>query len=59
MGLTDSKIAERMGKTRAAVKHYSQRHVTDIKIEDSKEVPTEADVPQSTPILMRFNELSA
>ncbi|KZT93113.1 Phage protein [Lactiplantibacillus plantarum] len=54
MGLSDSEIAERMGKTRAAVKHYRQRHVTDIKIEDSKEVTTEANGVQTATILMRL-----
>lgn len=27
LGLSDSKIADRMGKTRAAVKHYRQRQI--------------------------------
>ena len=54
MGLSDSKIAERMGKTHAAVKHYRQRHITDIKIEDSKEVTTEANGTQTATILMRL-----
>lgn len=54
MGLSDSKIAERMGKTHAAVKHYRQRHITDIKIEDSKEVMTEANGTQTATILMRL-----
>ncbi|WP_460036336.1 helix-turn-helix transcriptional regulator [Lactiplantibacillus plantarum] len=54
MGLSDSEIAERMGKTHAAVKHYRQRHITDIKIEDSKEVTTEADGTQTATILMRL-----
>lgn len=53
-GLTDSKIAERMGKTRYAVKHYRQRHVKDIKIEDSKEVATEANGTQTATVLMRL-----
>ncbi|WP_300560773.1 hypothetical protein [Companilactobacillus sp.] len=54
MGLSDSKIAERMGKTHSAVKHYRQRHITDIKIEDSKEVTTEANGTQTATILMRL-----
>lgn len=54
MGLTDKEIAERMGKTHAAVKHYRQRHITDIKIEDSKEVTTEANGTQTATILMRL-----
>ncbi len=54
MGLSDSKIAERMGKTHAAVKHYRQRHITDIKIEDSKEVTTEANGTQTATVLMRL-----
>lgn len=54
MGLSDSQIAERMGKTHAAVKHYRQRHITDIKIEDSKEVTTEANGTQTATILMRL-----
>ena len=54
MGLTDSEIAERMGKTHAAVKHYRQRHVTDIKTEDSKEVITEANGTQTVTFLMRL-----
>lgn len=54
MGLSDSKIAARMGKTHAAVKHYRQRHITDIKIEDSKEVTTEANGTQTATVLMRL-----
>jgi len=54
MGLSDSQIAERMGKTHAAVKHYRQRHITDIKIEDSKEITTEANGTQTATILMRL-----
>lgn len=54
MGLSDSKIAARMGKTHAAVKHYRQRHITDTKIEDSKEVTTEADGTQTATVLMRL-----
>ncbi|AAP74509.1 DNA repair exonuclease [Lactobacillus phage phiJL-1] len=54
MGLSDSKIAERMGKTQSAVKHYRQRHITDIKIEDSKEVTTEANGTQTATVLMRL-----
>lgn len=53
-GLSDSKIAERMGKTHAAVKHYRQRHITDTKIEDSKEVTTEANGTQTATVLMRL-----
>lgn len=53
-GLSDSQIAERMGKTHAAVKHYRQRHITDIKIEDSKEVTTEANGTQTATVLMRL-----
>ena len=54
MGLSDSKIAERMGKTQSAVKHYRQRHITDIKIEDSKEVTTESNGTQTATVLMRL-----
>lgn len=54
MGLSDSKIAARMGKTQSAVKHYRQRHITDIKIEDSKEVKTEANGTQTATVLMRL-----
>lgn len=54
IGLSDSKIADRMGKTHAAVKHYRQRHIADIKIEDSKEVTTEANGTQTATILMRL-----
>lgn len=54
MGLSDSKIAARMGKTQSAVKHYRQRHITDIKIEDSKEVTTEANGTQTATVLMRL-----
>nr|DAF07560.1 MAG TPA: Nuclease MPE metallo-phosphodiesterase/nuclease, DNA BINDING PROTEIN.0A [Caudoviricetes sp.] len=54
MGLLDSKIAERMDKTKASVKHYRQRHITDIKIEDSKEVTTEANGTQTATVLMRL-----
>jgi len=54
LGLSDSKIAQKMGKTKASVKHYRQRHITDIKIEDSKEVTTEANGTQTATILMRL-----
>lgn len=54
MGLTDSEIAERMGKTHSSIKHYRQRHIADIKIEDSKEVTTEANGTQTATILMRL-----
>lgn len=54
MGLTDLKIAERMGKTKAAVKHYRQRHLTNAKIEDSKEIITEANGTQTATVLMRL-----
>lgn len=54
MGLSDSKIAERIGKTYAAVKHYRQRHVANIKTEDSKEVTTEANGTQTATVLMRL-----
>lgn len=54
MGLSDSKIAERMGKTHAAVKHYRQRHINDIEIEDAKEVTTESNGTQTTTVLMRL-----
>lgn len=54
MGLTDLKIAERMGKTRAAVKHYRQRHLANAKIEDSKEIITEANGTQTATVLMRL-----
>jgi len=54
MGLTDLKIAERMGKTKAAVKHYRQRHLANAKIEDAKEVTTEANGTQTATVLMRL-----
>jgi len=54
LGLSDSKIAERMGKTHAAVKHYRQRHIAYIKTEDSKEVITEANGTQTATVLMRL-----
>jgi len=54
MGLSDSQIAERMGKTHSSIKHYRQRHITDIKIEDSKEVTTEANGTQTATVLMRL-----
>jgi len=54
LGLSDSQIAKQMGKTKSSVKHYRQRHITDIKIEDSKEVTTEADGTQTATILMRL-----
>ena len=54
MGLSDSKIAERMGKTQSSIKHYRQRHITDIKIEDSKEVTTESNGTQTATVLMRL-----
>jgi len=53
-GLTDKEIAKEMGKTHAAVKHFRQRHIADIKIEDSKEVTTEANGTQTATILMRL-----
>jgi len=53
-GLTDKEIAKEMGKTHAAVKHYRQRHIADIKIEDSKEVTTEANGTQTATVLMRL-----
>lgn len=54
MGLSDSEVAKHMGKTHAAVKHYRQRHINNIKIEDSKEVTTEANGTQTATILMRL-----
>ena len=54
IGLSDSKIAERLGRTRAAVKHYRQRHLANAKVEDSKEVTTEANGTQTATILMRL-----
>lgn len=54
MGLSDSKIAERMGKTQSAVKHYRQRHLANAKVEDSKEVTTEANGTQTATVLMRL-----
>lgn len=54
IGLTDSEIAKRMGKTHAAVKHYRQRHITNTKIEDSKEIKTEANGTQTATVLMRL-----
>lgn len=54
MGLSDSQIAQQMGKTKASVKHYRQRHITDIKIEGSKEVTTEENGTQTATVLMRL-----
>ena len=54
MGLTDSEIADRMNKTHSSIKHYRQRHITDAKIEDSKEVTTEANGTQTATVLMRL-----
>ena len=54
MGLTDAEVAKRMEKTKAAVKHYRQRHIPNIKIEDSKEVTTEANGTQTATVLMRL-----
>nr|DAM08176.1 MAG TPA: metallophosphatase domain protein [Caudoviricetes sp.] len=54
IGLSDSKIAERLGRTRAAVKHYRQRHLANTKAEDFKEVTTEANGTQTATILMRL-----
>lgn len=54
MGLTDSQIAKRMDKTHSAVKHYRQRHATDFKIEDAKEVTTDENGMQTTTVLMRL-----
>jgi len=53
-GLTDKEIAKEMGKTHAAVKHFRQRHIANIKIEDSKEVTTEANGTQTATVLMRL-----
>jgi len=54
IGLSDSKIAERLGRTRASVKHYRQRHLANAKAEDSKEVTTEANGTQTATVLMRL-----
>ena len=54
MGLTDKEIAKEMGKTHSSIKHYRQRHIADIKIEDSKEVTTEANGTQTATVLMRL-----
>jgi len=43
-----------MGKTKAAVKHYRQRHLANAKIEDAKEVTTEANGTQTATVLMRL-----
>ena len=53
-GLTDKEIAKEMGKTHSSIKHYRQRHIADIKIEDSKEVTTEANGTQTATVLMRL-----
>lgn len=53
-GLTDKEIAKEMGKTHSSIKHYRQRHIADIKIEDSKEVTTEANGTQTATFLMRL-----
>lgn len=54
MGLSDSKIAKRMGKTRPSVKHYRQRHIARNKFENSKEVTTEENGTQTATVLMRL-----
>ena len=54
MGLADKEIAERMGKTHSSIKHYRQRHIANIKTEDSKEVITEANGTQTATVLMRL-----
>lgn len=54
IGLTDKEIAEEMGKSYAAIKHYRQRHLTNVKIEDAKEVTTEANGTQTATVLMRL-----
>lgn len=54
LGLTDKEIAERMGKTYAAIKHYRQRNITNVKTEDAKEVTTEANGTQTATVLMRL-----
>jgi len=53
-GLTDKEIAKEMGKTHSSIKHFRQRHIADIKIEDSKEVTTEANGTQTATVLMRL-----
>jgi len=53
-GLTDSQIAQQMGKTRAAVKHYRQRHLANAKTEDSKEIKMESNGVQTATVLMRL-----
>jgi len=53
-GLTDKEIAKEMGKTHAAVKHYRQRHIADIKIEDSKEIKMDSNGVQTATVLMRL-----
>ena len=54
MGLTDKEIAKEMGKTHSSIKHYRQRHINNIKTEDSKEVITEANGTQTATVLMRL-----
>lgn len=54
LGSTDREIAETMGKTKASVKHYRQRHLVNAKAEDSKEVITEANGTQTATVLMRL-----
>ena len=54
IGLSDSQIAKRMGKAHAAVKHYRQRNITGLKIEDAKEVTTDENGTQTTTVLMRL-----
>jgi len=53
-GLTDKEIAKEMGKTHSSVKHYRQRNIADIKVEDSKEVTTESNGTQTATVLMRL-----
>lgn len=58
LGLTDKEIAEEMDKTYAAIKHYRQRNITNVKtenkIEDAKEIKMESDGTQTATVLMRL-----
>lgn len=57
LGFNDAEIAEQMGRSHAAVKHYRQRHITfasqspQVK---TKTVSTEEDGTQTSTVLMRL-----
>lgn len=57
LGFSDAEIAEKMGRSQAAVKHYRQRHIT-INSQSpqfkTKTVSTEEDGTQTATVLMRL-----